>query len=356
MASLFLCMLKNEVRKGKKNMIIVLKPNQKQELVDSFVKKLTTEYDVQVNTWVGTQSTVLGLIGDTTVIDSEYIQAQDFVESVKRVQEPYKKANRKFHPDDTVITLPNGSKIGGGGLALIAGPCSVESEAQICSVAESVKASGATFLRGGAFKPRTSPYSFQGMKDEGLKLLSEAKKKTGLPIVTEIMSIDHLPLFDDVDIIQVGARNMQNFELLKQLGKLHKPILLKRGLAGTIEELLMSAEYIMAEGNEQVILCERGIRTYETITRNTLDISAIPVLKRLSHLPVIVDPSHASGINWLIEPLAVAAAAIGADGLIIEVHNDPSHALCDGAQSITPAQFDALAKKVTKVSEMVHGL
>lgn len=337
-------------------MIIVLKPNQKQELVDSFVKKLTTEYDVQVNTWVGTQSTVLGLIGDTTVIDSEYIQAQDFVESVKRVQEPYKKANRKFHPDDTVITLPNGSKIGGGGLALIAGPCSVESEAQICSVAESVKASGATFLRGGAFKPRTSPYSFQGMKDEGLKLLSEAKKKTGLPIVTEIMSIDHLPLFDDVDIIQVGARNMQNFELLKQLGKLHKPILLKRGLASTIEELLMSAEYIMAEGNEQVILCERGIRTYETITRNTLDISAIPVLKRLSHLPVIVDPSHASGINWLIEPLAVAAAAIGADGLIIEVHNDPSHALCDGAQSITPAQFDVLAKKVTKVSEMVHGL
>ncbi|WP_369298212.1 3-deoxy-7-phosphoheptulonate synthase [uncultured Neglectibacter sp.] len=337
-------------------MIIVLKPNQKQELVDSFVKKLTSEYDVQVNTWVGTQSTVLGLIGDTTVIDSEYIQAQDFVESVKRVQEPYKKANRKFHPDDTVITLPNGSKIGGGGLALIAGPCSVESEAQICSVAESVKASGATFLRGGAFKPRTSPYSFQGMKDEGLKLLSEAKKKTGLPIVTEIMSIDHLPLFDDVDVIQVGARNMQNFELLKQLGKLHKPILLKRGLASTIEELLMSAEYIMAEGNEQVILCERGIRTYETITRNTLDISAIPVLKRLSHLPVIVDPSHASGINWLIEPLAVAAAAIGADGLIIEVHNDPSHALCDGAQSITPAQFDALAKKVTKVSEMVHGL
>lgn len=337
-------------------MIIVLKPNQKQELVDSFVKKLTTEYDVQVNTWVGTQSTVLGLIGDTTVIDSEYIQAQDFVESVKRVQEPYKKANRKFHPDDTVITLPNGSKIGGGGLALIAGPCSVESEAQICSVAESVKASGATFLRGGAFKPRTSPYSFQGMKDEGLKLLSEAKKKTGLPIVTEIMSIDHLPLFDDVDVIQVGARNMQNFELLKQLGKLHKPILLKRGLASTIEELLMSAEYIMAEGNERVILCERGIRTYETITRNTLDISAIPVLKRLSHLPVIVDPSHASGINWLIEPLAVAAAAIGADGLIIEVHNDPSHALCDGAQSITPAQFDVLAKKVTKVSEMVHGL
>lgn len=337
-------------------MIIVLKPNQKQELIDSFVQKLTSEYDVQVNTWVGTHSKVLGLIGDTTAIDSEYIEAQDFVENVKRVQEPYKKANRKFHPEDTVITLPGGQKIGGGELALIAGPCSVESEAQICSVAESVKQSGAQFLRGGAFKPRTSPYSFQGMKAEGLALLSEAKKKTGLPIVTEIMSIQHLPLFEDVDIIQVGARNMQNFELLKELGKLRKPILLKRGLASTIEELLMSAEYIMAEGNEQVILCERGIRTYETMTRNTLDISAIPVLKRLSHLPVIVDPSHASGINWLIEPLATAAVAIGADGLIIEVHNDPSHALCDGAQSITPVQFDALAKKVTALSGMVRSL
>lgn len=337
-------------------MIIVLKPNQKQELVDSFVEKLTASYDVQVNTWIGTHSTVLGLIGDTTAIDSEYIEAQDFVESVKRVQEPYKKANRKFHPDDTVVELPGGQKIGGGKLALIAGPCSVESEAQICSVAESVKRSGAQFLRGGAFKPRTSPYSFQGMKGEGLKLLSEAKKKTGLPIVTEIMSIDHLPLFEDVDIIQVGARNMQNFELLKELGKLHKPILLKRGLASTIEELLMSAEYIMAEGNEQVILCERGIRTYETMTRNTLDISAVPVLKRLTHLPVIVDPSHASGLNWLIEPLAIAAAAIGADGLIIEVHNDPSHALCDGAQSITPEQFDTLANKVRKISDTVRAL
>ena len=337
-------------------MIIVLKPNQKQELVDSFIQKLTSHYDVQVNTWVGTHSTVLGLIGDTTAIDAEYIQAQDFVESVKRVQEPYKKANRKFHPDDTVITLPGGQTIGDGRLALIAGPCSVESEEQICSIAQSVKNSGAQFLRGGAFKPRTSPYSFQGMKGEGLELLSKAKEKTGLPIVTEIMSIEHLPLFEDVDIIQVGARNMQNFELLKQLGRLRKPILLKRGLANTIEELLMSAEYIMAEGNEQVILCERGIRTYETFTRNTLDISAVPVLKRLSHLPVIVDPSHASGINWLIEPLALSAAAIGADGLIIEVHNDPSHALCDGAQSITPAQFDALAQKVRKVSGLVHSL
>ncbi len=337
-------------------MIIVLKPNQPQESVDRFMKKLTAAYDVQVNTWVGASSTVLGLIGDTTAIDDEYIAAQEVVASVRRVQEPYKKANRKFHPEDTVIELPGGQRIGGGGLALIAGPCSVESEEQICGVAERVKASGAQFLRGGAFKPRTSPYAFQGMKAEGLELLSEAKQKTGLPIVTEIMSIDHLPLFDDVDIIQVGARNMQNFELLKRLGKLHKPILLKRGLANTMEELLMSAEYIMAGGNEQVILCERGIRTYETMTRNTLDISAVPVLKRLSHLPVVVDPSHASGVNWLIEPLAVAAAAIGADGLIIEVHNDPSHALCDGAQSITPDQFDGLARKVIQLSNMVKSL
>ena len=337
-------------------MIIVLKPNQGQELVESFIRRLTQNYDVQVNTWVGTHSTVLGLIGDTTAIDDEYIAAQDVVEAVRRVQEPYKKANRKFHPGDTAVTLPGGRKTGGGGLALIAGPCSVESREQIISVAKSVGQSGAQFLRGGAFKPRTSPYAFQGMKAQGLELLREAKKETGLPIVTEIMSIEHLPLFEDVDVIQVGARNMQNFELLKQLGKLHKPILLKRGLANTIEELLMSAEYIMAEGNEQVILCERGIRTYETITRNTLDISAVPVLKRLSHLPVVVDPSHASGLNWLIEPLAVAAAAIGADGLIIEVHNDPSHALCDGAQSITPAQFEKLARKVTKVSQMVETL
>ena len=337
-------------------MIIVLKANQPQDKVESFINKLTGNYDVQVNTWVGTHSTVLGLIGDTTAIDDEYIAAQAVVESVRRVQEPYKKANRKFHPEDTVVTLLGGQSIGGGGLALIAGPCSVESEEQICGIAQSVKESGAAFLRGGAFKPRTSPYAFQGMKAEGLELLSEAKAKTGLPIVTEIMSIDHLPLFDDVDIIQVGARNMQNFELLKQLGKLDKPILLKRGLANTIEELLMSAEYIMAEGNEQVILCERGIRTYETMTRNTLDISAVPVLKKLSHLPVIVDPSHASGINWLIEPLAISAAAIGADGLIIEVHNDPSHALCDGAQSITTAQFDVLAKKVNRVFDTVRSL
>ena len=337
-------------------MIIVLKPQQSQEKIDSFIQKLTGRYDVTVNTWVGTHSTVLGLLGDTTAIDDEYIAAQDVVEAVRRVQEPYKKANRKFHPEDTVITLPGGQTIGGGKLALIAGPCSVESEEQICGVAEAVKQSGAAFLRGGAFKPRTSPYAFQGMKAEGLELLSKAKKKTGLPIVTEIMSAEHLPLFDDVDIIQVGARNMQNFELLKRLGQLDKPILLKRGLANTIEELLMSAEYIMAEGNQQVILCERGIRTYETMTRNTLDISAVPVIKRLSHLPVIVDPSHASGVSWLIEPLAIAAAAIGADGLIIEVHNDPPHALCDGAQSITPQQFDRLARRVSQVYDTVRAL
>ena len=263
-------------------MIIVLKPNCPEEQVKKFTDSLTQEYNVKVNTWVGTQSTVLGLLGDTTSIDIDYIAAQDFVESVKRVQEPYKKANRKFHPDNTVITLPTGQKIGDGNLALIAGPCSVETEAQICEVAERVKASGATFLRGGAFKPRTSPYSFQGLQAEGLELLKKAKAKTGLPIVTEIMSIGHIPLFEEegVDIIQVGARNMQNFELLKALGKINKPILLKRGLSNTIEELLMSAEYIMAGGNDQVILCERGIRTYETYTRNTLDISAVPILKK----------------------------------------------------------------------------
>lgn len=327
-------------------MIIVLKPECTQEQLQRFTDSLTSNYDVKVNTWVGTQSTVLGLIGDTSAIDIDYIAAQEFVESVKRVQEPYKKANRKFHPDNTVITLPNGQTIGGGGLAVMAGPCSVEGEEQICEIAERVKAAGAQFLRGGAFKPRTSPYAFQGLRAEGLELLTKAKQKTGLPIVTEIMRISQLELFDDVDIIQVGARNMQNFELLKELGKINKPILLKRGLSSTIEELLMSAEYIMAGGNEQVILCERGIRTYETFTRNTLDISAVPILKKLSHLPVIVDPSHASGIAWLVEPLALAAVAAGADGLIIEVHNDPSHALSDGAQSLTPNQFDKVAEHV----------
>lgn len=332
-------------------MIIVLKPQSTKQMVDNFVDSLQKNYDVKVNEWVGTQSTVLGLIGDTSAIDIDYISAQDIVESVKRVQEPYKKANRKFHPDDTVITLPGGQKIGDGSLSLIAGPCSVESERQIVEIAKSVKDSGAQFLRGGAFKPRTSPYAFQGLKAEGLELLREARKVTGLPIVTEIMRVSHIPLFEDVDIIQVGARNMQNFELLKELGRLDKPILLKRGLSSTIEELLMSAEYIMAGGNEKVILCERGIRTYETYTRNTLDISAVPILKKLSHLPVIVDPSHASGISWLVEPLALAAVAAGADGLIIEVHNDPQHALSDGAQSLTPEQFDQVAKHVNAAAK-----
>ena len=332
-------------------MIIVLKPQSTKQMVDNFVDSLQKNYDVKVNEWVGTQSTVLGLIGDTSAIDIDYISAQDIVESVKRVQEPYKKANRKFHPDDTVITLPGGQKIGDGSLSLIAGPCSVESERQIVEIAKSVKDSGAQFLRGGAFKPRTSPYAFQGLKAEGLELLREARKVTGLPIVTEIMRVSHIPLFEDVDIIQVGARNMQNFELLKELGRLDKPILLKRGLSSTIEELLMSAEYVMAGGNEKVILCERGIRTYETYTRNTLDISAVPILKKLSHLPVIVDPSHASGISWLVEPLALAAVAAGADGLIIEVHNDPQHALSDGAQSLTPEQFDQVAKHVNAAAK-----
>lgn len=332
-------------------MIIVLKPQSTKQMVDNFVDSLQKNYDVKVNEWVGTQSTVLGLIGDTSAIDIDYISAQDIVESVKRVQEPYKKANRKFHPDDTVITLPGGQKIGDGSLSLIAGPCSVESERQIVEIAKSVKDSGAQFLRGGAFKPRTSPYAFQGLKAEGLELLREARKVTGLPIVTEIMRVSHIPLFEDVDIIQVGARNMQNFELLKELGRLDKPILLKRGLSSTIEELLMSAEYIMAGGNEKVILCERGIRTYETYTRNTLDISVVPILKKLSHLPVIVDPSHASGISWLVEPLALAAVAAGADGLIIEVHNDPQHALSDGAQSLTPEQFDQVAKHVNAAAK-----
>ena len=311
-----------------------------------FKNKLEQEYGVKVNEWTGVESTVLGLIGDTTKIDIDYISAQDIVESVKRVQEPYKKANRKFHPDNTVISFDGGQKIGDGSLCIMAGPCSVESEEQLNGIAEKVKKSGATFLRGGAFKPRTSPYAFQGLKAEGLDLLKEARRVTGLPIVTEIMRVSHIDMFENVDVIQVGARNMQNFELLKELGKIDKPILLKRGLAATIEEFLMSAEYIMAGGNDKVILCERGIRTYETATRNTLDISAVPVLRKLTHLPIIVDPSHASGKSWLVEPLAMAAVAAGVDGLMIEVHNDPPHALSDGAQSLTPEQFDLVARRV----------
>lgn len=327
-------------------MIIVLKKNCTKDNIDSFINMLQKDYGVKVNTWEGVHSTVLGLIGDTTQIDIDSINAQDVVSSVRRVQEPYKKANRKFHPEDTVITLNNGIKIGDGSLHIMAGPCSVESEKQICDIAKSIQASGATILRGGAFKPRTSPYAFQGLKAEGLELMKKAQKATGLPIVTEIMSIEHLNLFEDVDIIQVGARNMQNFELLKELGKTNKPILLKRGLANTIEELLMSAEYIMAGGNSQVMFCERGIRTYETYTRNTFDLSAIPILKKLSHLPVIADPSHATGKAWLVESMSMSAVAAGADGLMIEVHNDPAHALSDGAQSLTPAQFETTARKV----------
>ena len=332
-------------------MIIVLKPSTTPEQLSLFTEKLITDYDVNINRWDGVHSTVLGLIGDTTQVDIEYIEAQSIVESVKRVQEPYKKANRKFHPENTEIKITDSVTIGDGSLHIMAGPCSVETEEQIVKIAESVKNSGATLLRGGAFKPRTSPYAFQGLRAEGLDLLKTARKQTGLPIVTEIMRVSHIDMFENVDIIQVGARNMQNFELLKELGKTDKPILLKRGLSATIEEWLMSAEYIMANGNDKVMLCERGIRTYETFTRNTLDISAIPVIKKLSHLPVIVDPSHAAGKSWLVEPLAMAAVAAGADGLIIEVHNDPPHALSDGAQSLTPEQFDSVSKKLFSLKQ-----
>ena len=300
----------------------------------------------------GAFQTVLGLIGDTTQIDTDLLEGLDVVESVTRISEPYKKANRKFHPEDTVVDVA-GVKVGGGHFVMIAGPCSVESEEQIETVARAVQASGADILRGGAFKPRTAPYDFQGLKADGLELLAHAKKATGLPIVSEIMNADHLPLFENVDLIQVGARNMQNFELLRALGRIDKPILLKRGLANTLKELLMSAEYIMAGGNERVILCERGIRTFETYTRNTLDLSAVPALKEMSHLPVVVDPSHACGMARMVEPLAAAAAACGADGLMIEVHNDPSKALCDGPQSLTPEQYDRVAARVRRVREAI---
>lgn len=328
-------------------MIAVLKPNTTEEQKNSLISWLEQK-NLEVHVSKGQDYTVLGLVGDTGSIDMDLLGSLDIVESVKRVTEPFKQCNRKFHPDDTVIDV-NGVKIGGGSFRMIAGPCSVESENQIIEIAKAVKNSGAALLRGGAFKPRTSPYDFQGLRADGIELLLEAKKATGMPIVTEIMNANHLPLFENVDVIQVGARNMQNFELLKELGKTNKPILLKRGLANTLKELLMSAEYIMSEGNQNVILCERGIRTFETYTRNTLDLSAVPMLKELSHLPVIVDPSHATGISKLVKPMALAAAAAGADGLMIEVHNDPIHALCDGAQSLTPAQFDDVARKVTQL-------
>lgn len=330
-------------------MIIVLKKNTPENKINE-LKQFLERLDLDVNAIKGIHTTVLGLIGDTSVVSIDKLMSLSYIAEVKRIQEPYKNANRKFHPDDTVVEV-NGVKIGAGNFAVIGGPCSVESQEQMDIVSESVLKSGAKMLRGGAFKPRTSPYSFQGLRGEGLKMLVECKRKTGLPIVTEIMSTQHIDLFEDVDVIQVGARNMQNFELLKALGKIDKPILLKRGLANTIEEFLMSAEYIMAGGNEKVILCERGIRTFETATRNTLDISAIPLIKEKSHLPVVVDPSHSAGIRSLVEPLSMAAIAAGADGLIIEVHNDPENALCDGAQSLTMDGFDTLMTKINRTAE-----
>ena len=337
-------------------MIIIVKPEVKQEQVNDLIHWIESQ-NLRTHLSTGDYSTIIGVIGDTSKLDSDLIRGLDIVENVKRVSEPYKSANRKFHPQDSIIEVGADKRLVGGGLfAMIAGPFSVESEEQIISVAQSVKAAGATMLRGGAFKPRTSPYAFQGLKADGIELLLKAKRATGLPIVTEIMNANHLPLFEDVDVIQVGARNMQNFELLKELGHTRKPILLKRGLANTLQELLMSAEYIMAGGNENVILCERGIRTFETATRNTLDLSAVAALHEMTHLPVIVDPSHATGVARYVKPMAMAAAACGADGLIIEVHNDPPHALCDGAQSLRPEQFVEVSKAVNAIRATVAGL
>lgn len=328
-------------------MIAVLKNGTSDKQIESLSSWLKTQgLDVHISK--GSQHIVLGLIGDTSKIDAELIESLEIVDSVKRISEPFKSANRKFHPDDSIINVGNTS-VGGDVFAIMAGPCSVESEEQVMDIAKAVKKAGATMLRGGAFKPRTSPYDFQGLKANGIEMLLKAKRETGLPIVTEIMNANHLPLFEDVDVIQVGARNMQNFELLKELGRTQKPILLKRGLANTLKELLMSAEYIMAGGNENIILCERGIRTFETYTRNTLDLSAVPMLKELTHLPVIIDPSHATGIARLVKPMAMAAAACGAHGLMIEVHNDPAHALCDGAQSLTPEAFADVTKAVGRI-------
>ena len=332
-------------------MIIILKQNADQAAVKELCRELEGR-GLSIHESQGAETHILGLVGDTKSIAESWVRANPVVEDVRRVSEPYKKANRKFHPADTVVDV-SGVPVGGGHFAVIAGPCSVESESQIETVAAAVQAAGAKLLRGGAFKPRTSPYSFQGMRAEGLELLRHARSRTGMPIVTEIMNTEHLPLFADVDLIQVGARNMQNFELLKAVGRSGRPVLLKRGLSATLEELVMSAEYIMAEGNDQVILCERGIRTFEPSMRNTLDISAVPMLKKMTHLPVVIDPSHAAGIAWMVEPLAAAAVAAGADGLMIEVHNDPAHALCDGAQSLTPDQFAALMEKLRPLVRLV---
>ena len=327
-------------------MILILKPQADESRVRALAEQLE-QRGVAIHYSQGTQESLMGLVGDTTHLDEDWLRANDIVADVRRVSEPYKLANRRFHPEDTHVTAV-GKAIGEGSFAVIAGPCSVESEAQLLEVANAVKASGATCLRGGAFKPRTSPYSFQGLENRGLELLREARRVTGLPIVTEIMSETQLDDFADVDVIQVGARNMQNFRLLKELGHSKKPILLKRGLSATIEELLMSAEYILSGGNDNVILCERGIRTFEKMIRNNLDISAVPVIKAKSHLPVVIDPSHAAGIAWMVAPLSRAAIASGADGLMIEVHNDPKRALCDGAQSLNPAQFDELMGDVKR--------
>ena len=332
-------------------MIVVLKngvPDEKRDQLIAWLKNL----GLRIHISEGEYQTVLGLIGDTSHVDADLIASLDIVSAVRVVTEAFKCCNRKFHPDDMVVEVGE-VKIGGGNFCMIAGPCSVETEEQIVTVAKAVKAAGAQMLRGGAFKPRTSPYDFPGLKAPGLELLKVARRETGLPFVTEIMSVVDLPMFEDVDMLQVGARNMQNFDLLRELGKVNKPILLKRGLANTLKELLMSAEYIMASGNERVILCERGIRTFSDYTRNTLDLSAVPMLHELTHLPVIVDPSHATGIARLVPPMALAGAACGADGLIIEVHNDPMHALCDGAQSLRPEEYAALAEKVRRVREAV---
>ena len=328
-------------------MIIIVKQGANEERIQALIRWIESQ-NLITHVSKGEFTTIVGVIGDTSKLDEDLIMGLDIVDSVKRVSEPFKSANRKFHPLDSVIDV-SGVKVGGGNFAMIAGPCSVESHDQIISIAQDVKAAGANMLRGGAFKPRTSPYDFQGLKADGLELLLEAKKITGLPIVTEIMNANHLPLFENVDLIQVGARNMQNFELLKELGHTNKPILLKRGLANTIKELLMAAEYIMSGGNENIILCERGIRTFETATRNTLHLSAIPVHHELTHLPVVIDPSHATGVARYVKPMALAAAAAGCDGLIIEVHNDPPHALCDGAQSLRPEQYEDVARAVNKV-------
>ena len=332
-------------------MIVVLKHGAEPDKREQLIGWLKNQ-GLGVHVSEGAYQTVLGLIGDTARVDMDLIESLSIVDSVKRVTEPFKCCNRKFHPDDMIVQVGD-VKVGGGNFCMIAGPCSVESEEQIVAVAKAVKASGANMLRGGAFKPRTSPYDFQGLKAEGIELLKIARKETGLPIVTEIMGTNYLPLFEDVDLIQVGARNMQNFDLLKELGQLDRPILLKRGLNATYEEWIMSAEYIMASGNENVILCERGIRTFESYTRNTLDLQSIPVLRKLTHLPIIVDPSHAGGKWWLVDSMAMAAVAAGADGLMIEVHNDPESALCDGAQSLKPKKYDELIKKVSQIAGVV---